>query len=274
MLGSLATSGITVYLVLWAYRNTPHEVAKENPSHLLFGTDCRFPTEAAFLPPEPTEYGDILEYREEITLSLSSKIELAASKIKTAQKRHKEQYNKQANLIRYKPEGLVLVRFPQEESEKNKKLSRPWHGHYRVIQCDDPDVTVVKQFFPEEGTIQVHQLRVCPCPQLPIGYITSIYDEKYHSSGRTPKWVHKLLSKGTADDHKKEEQANISGAIGDLAELSREQSEETEEEDNDEDIERGDNNDDIEDGVAVQLESSGYHQESGSLETGDSPTSR
>ena len=258
--------------VLWAYRNTPHEATKEKPSYLLFGTDCRFPTEAAFLPTEPTEYGDILEYREELTLSLSSARELAASNIKTAQKKYKEQYDKRANPICYKPGGLVLVRFPQEESGKNRKLSRPWHGPYRIIRCDDPDVTVVKQFFPDEGTIQVHQLRVCPCPQLPIGYYW--YGGRRHSSGRTPKWIHKLLSKGTADDCLKEEQADISGARGDLAELSREQNEDTEEEDNDEDIERGDNDDDIEDGVAEGLESSGYHQETGSLVTSDSPTSR
>ena len=129
-------------------------------------------------------------------------------------------------------------------------------------------MTVVKQFFPEEGTIQVHQLRVCPCPQLLIGYYW--YGGRQHSSGRTSKWIHKLLSKGTADDREKEEQADISGARGDLAELSREQNEDTEEEDNDEDIEREDNGDDIEDGVA----SSGYHQETGSLVTSDSPTSR
>ena len=109
-------------------------------------------------------------------------------------------------------------------------------------------MTVVKQFFPEEGTIQVHQLRVCPCPPLPIGYYW--YGGRRHSSGRTPKWIHKLLSKGTADDCLKEQQADISGARGDLAELSREQNEDTEEEDNDEDIERGDNGDDSEDGVA------------------------
>ena len=32
------------------------------------------PERAAFLPTEPTEYGDILEYREELTLSLSSTV--------------------------------------------------------------------------------------------------------------------------------------------------------------------------------------------------------
>ena len=64
---------------------------------------------AAFLPTEPTEYGDILEYRGELTLSLSSAREQAASNIKTAQKKYKEQYDKQANPICYKPGGLVLV---------------------------------------------------------------------------------------------------------------------------------------------------------------------
>ena len=60
---------------------------------------------------------------------------------------------------------------------------------------------------------------------------------------------------------------------GDLQELSREHNEDTKEEDNDDNTERGDN-DNIEDGVVEGLESSGYHQETGPLETGDSPTSR
>ena len=80
--------------VLWAYRNIPHEATKEKPSYLLFGTDCRFPTEATFLPIEPIEYTDVEEYKEEVTLSLSSARELAASNIWTAQKKYKEQYNK------------------------------------------------------------------------------------------------------------------------------------------------------------------------------------
>ena len=65
----------------------------------------------------------------------------------------------------------VLVRFPQEESGRQRKLSRPWHGPYRVTERHDPDVTVVKIYFPEKGPIQVHQSRVCPCPfELPAGF--------------------------------------------------------------------------------------------------------
>ena len=95
MLGGMATSGITIYLEFCVYRNTPHEATKEKPSYLPFGTDCRFLTEAEFLRTEPTEYGDILEYREEVTLSLSAARELADSDIKTAQKKYKEQISEQ-----------------------------------------------------------------------------------------------------------------------------------------------------------------------------------
>lgn len=43
----------------------------------------------------------------------------------------------------------------------------------------------------------MHQLRVCPCPQLPIGYYW--YGGKHHSSGKTLSWVDKL-SEGSSDD--------------------------------------------------------------------------
>ena len=36
--------------VLWAYRNTPHISTGEKLSFLLYGVDCRTPTEAAYLP--------------------------------------------------------------------------------------------------------------------------------------------------------------------------------------------------------------------------------
>ena len=63
--------------VLWAYRNTPHEATKEKPSYPLFGTDCRFPKEATFLPIEPIEYTDVEEYKEEATLGLPKEVQRA-----------------------------------------------------------------------------------------------------------------------------------------------------------------------------------------------------
>jgi hypothetical protein len=55
----------------------------------------------------------------------------------------------------------VLVRFPYEETGKNRKLFQPWHGPYRVLYYREPDVIVVKVYFPQETQIQVHQTRPC-----------------------------------------------------------------------------------------------------------------
>jgi len=180
--------------VLWAYRNTPHESTREKPSFLLFGYDCRSPTEAAYLPTESIEYTDISDYQEELVLSLSSARELAASNIKAAQKCYKRQYDKHAASSQYRVGDLVLIRFPHEETGKQRKLSRPWHGPYRIVECRNPDLVVKKQFFPEEGTIQVHQLRACPCPQLPVGFYW--YGGNRLSTGSVPRWVERLLQRG------------------------------------------------------------------------------
>ena len=48
----------------------------------------------------------------------------------------------------------LLVRFPHEEGGKQRKISQPWHGTYHMTQRNDPDITVVKVYFSEEGAIQ------------------------------------------------------------------------------------------------------------------------
>ena len=53
---------------------------------------------------------------------------------------------------------------------------------------------MAKQLFPEEGIIQIHQLRVCPCPQLPIGFIGMVVIP--HRTGSIPKWFEKLTQRG------------------------------------------------------------------------------
>ena len=150
--------------VLWAYRNTPHESTHKKPSFLLYGIDCRSPTEAALLPTEDLELTDVTDYREQLMLSLKSVRESAISSMKEAQGHYKTQYDKKSKPANYKLGDWVIIRFPHEESGKQRKLSRPWHGPYRVIQRNDPDVKAVKVYFPDETQIQVHQTRVCHAP--------------------------------------------------------------------------------------------------------------
>ena len=184
--------------VLWAYRNTPHEATGEKPSFLLFGFDCRTPTEAALLPPNPIEPTAVANYREQVILTLSTARELAAKSIQKAQKRYKALYDRKAAILPLKAGDWVLVKFPHEESGRLRKLSRPWHGPYRVLSRQDPDVTVVRVYSPQDKPIRVHLSRVTPCPsEFPPGYYW--YGTRRHSPGRPPKWVQKLLNGDAAE---------------------------------------------------------------------------
>ena len=178
--------------VLWAYRNTPHEATGEKPSFLLFGLDCRTPTEAAFLPPAQLQVADVDDYRQELVMSLSSARELAAKSIQAAQKKYKKQFDKKARPTSFKVGSWVLVLFPHELTGKNRKLSRPWHGPYRVNSVDDPDISVSKVYFPQDGSIQVHQSRVKVCPtNFPSGFYW--YGGRRRGPGRPPRWVRELM---------------------------------------------------------------------------------
>ena len=104
------------------------------------------------MPPTPPTVTDVLDYRAELVHSLSSARKLAATSIQEAQKRYKYYYDKSATSIQYSVGGdWVLVKFPHEETTRLGKLSRPWHGPYRVVAVNDLDVTVVKAYFPQEN---------------------------------------------------------------------------------------------------------------------------
>ena len=130
------------------------------------------------------------DYRQELLISLSSARELAQQTIRKAQRQYKVQYDKMSREPAYKLGEWVLVRFPQEETGRNRKLSSPWHGPYRITDRRDPDITVTKVYFPSEG---VHQIRVCRCyVNFPAGYYW--YGGRRKRPGRPPKWVDRLLS--------------------------------------------------------------------------------
>ena len=176
--------------VLWAYRNTPHDTTGEKPSYLLFGIDCRSPTEAELTPPTEWSPISVTDYREELFLSLSSARQLVVETIQEAQRKYKVYYDQKAKADRFRL-GEWILKFPHEESGKQRKLSRPWHGPYRIMKLTDTGVTAIKIYFPEDGTIKVHQNRVSPCPMgLPAGCYW--YGEK-HKCPSLPKWAFSLF---------------------------------------------------------------------------------
>ncbi|KAL5481633.1 hypothetical protein EMCRGX_G021832 [Ephydatia muelleri] len=186
--------------VLWAYRNTPHDSTGEKPSYLLFGIDCRAPLESSLLPVENLTPSSVSDYREELLLSLSSARKLACDAIQKAQCRYKKGYDKHARPTTHKIGDWILIKFPHEESGKNHKLSRPWHGPYRLLSCTDTDVVAAKVYFPDEGHIQVHQNRTTICPRdFPNGYYW--YGKSQSSNKPCPQWLDAVLgSVGRPDE--------------------------------------------------------------------------
>ena len=165
----------------------PHEATGEKPSFLLLGMDCRTSTEVALLPPTLDEIiPDVeeMDYCKEMILSLSTVREAAASSIQQAQK-YKAAYDQNSSAHHFRIADWVLVKLPQGA---NHKLSRPWHGPYRIVDIRDPDVTVVKVYCPQDCQIKVHQLRVILCPRdFPAGYFW--YGNRRSGPGQPPKWV-------------------------------------------------------------------------------------
>jgi len=184
-----------LYGVQWAYRNTPHNTTGEKPSFLLFGVDLRAPSEAALAPLSRVSSVSTEDYRENLTLSLSSARELAACSIQAEQQKSKTRYDESHHVStkQYQVGDWVLVRFPHEETGAQRKLSRPWHGPCRVVECKTPDITVVKVYKPQDGQIHVHQTRVTLCPkQFPAGYYW--YGHNSRSTDCIPEWVNLMLN--------------------------------------------------------------------------------
>lgn len=86
-----------------------------------------------------------------------------------------------------------MVRFPADESGRNRKLSKPWHGPYLITSVKDPDVSVAKVYFSQEKQIMIHQSRVKPCStNFPAGFYW--YGGKQKAQGRAPMWVKNPLA--------------------------------------------------------------------------------
>ena len=114
--------------VLWAYRNTPHDSTGEKPSFLLFGLDCRTPTDAAILPPTPIEPCDVEDYREELVCMLSSARELAAQEVEKAQKKYKKYHDCRSSRLNYKIGDSL-------SSRRNWKTAKTVQAMARPISC-------------------------------------------------------------------------------------------------------------------------------------------
>ena len=152
--------------------------------------------------------------------------------MQAAQKKYKKQHDKKAKNSNIKVGDWVMVYFPHEETGKNRKLSRPWHGPYRVLSVNSPDITVSKVYFAQDGQMQIHLTRAKKCPAMfPHGFYW--YGTKRHGPGRPPKWVAKMLDAHveesvTSEQVEEEDDSDMEKVDSDVEEVDSKTDEEVE----------------------------------------------
>ena len=148
---------------MFAYRATLQESIKETPFYLLYGRDPRLPSENALSAPTTPYMVDLDDYRCELTSCLSGAWTLAKENIAEAQKKQKDQYDKNAKEPAVKVGDRVMVHMPGSIKGNEWKLVRPFHGPYRVLSTTQTNAEIHLVDQPQSESIFVSLSRIRPC---------------------------------------------------------------------------------------------------------------
>ena len=151
--------------LLFAYRTKPHEFTRESPFYLLYGRDARLPTANVLDTPLSPYTVDLDDYKVELTRGLASAWKVAMSEVSKAQVRQKRGYDRKAKSRNYQEGGRVMVFMPAETTGKNRKLSLPYYGLYRILEAGTNTVLVRPVDKPAEQAIRINMERAVPCPK-------------------------------------------------------------------------------------------------------------
>ena len=150
-------------LLLFAYRSVVQESTKESPFFLVYGRDPRLPT-STLLEQSPAMYPvDVEDYRTELLTTLKKAHELAMESICKAQEKQRKYYDRQSTSPTFQVRDCVMVFMPSETVGKNRKLARPYHGPYRVINVTqtNAEVQLIEQPSAPSIFVAIGRLRKC-----------------------------------------------------------------------------------------------------------------
>ena len=149
--------------VLFAYRCSEQGSTRESPFFMLYGRDPILPTPEALSKPVDRCYLDADDYRSRLVQNLSEAWERARKNVQKAQKLQKKYHDKRVRMPTFTEGGRVFVYMPAARSGKAYKLSRPFHGPYRITKMYENGADVRPVDKPKDKPIRValNRLRVC-----------------------------------------------------------------------------------------------------------------
>ena len=155
-----------IYLpyLLFAYRVSAQESTREPPFFLMYGRDARIPTDSVLYHVRSSYAIDVEDYKEELLSGLTLAWKLARANIQKAQGTQKQNYDRKCTKdVNLKAGDRVMVFMPAESQGKNWKLSRQFHGLYRVLQVTptNAEVRLIDRPKDEPIFVALDRIRLC-----------------------------------------------------------------------------------------------------------------
>ena len=122
--------------VLFAYWASQQPSTQESPLFLLYGRDPQLPVESVLSPAKTRKLTHLHEYSSQLAEQMSEAWDLARKNIGRAQKRQKNFYDQGKRLPMFTVGDRVFLHKPAEKAGEARKLARPFHGPYRVLELD------------------------------------------------------------------------------------------------------------------------------------------
>ena len=177
--------------VLFAYRSSQQSSTRESPFYLLYGRDPRLPVPAALTPKKTPTTIDLKEYGLELHSRLASAWALARKAVSKTQKRQKTSYDRGVKQSPFREGDRVFLHKPAEQTGEARKLARPFHGPYRLLEVGLNTAKITPVNHPEEQPLLVSLTRLRRCPaEIPDG-------EFWPSTRRRPRVRGKGKQKGS-----------------------------------------------------------------------------
>ena len=150
--------------VLFAYRSSIQESAKESPFFLLYGRDPCLPTEETLSMSTSHQLLDLDDYKTELVTGLAEAWQLAQTNVRKAQQKQKKQHDRRAKGHEFRLGDQVFVYMPAAKRAKAYKFAKPFAGPYRIVDVYNNGAEVQLISRPQSESIRVafNHIRRCP----------------------------------------------------------------------------------------------------------------
>ena len=132
---------------------------------MVVSRDPRLPTDMALCSAKNRGKMNLKEYGIYIADKLSEAWILSKTSVGKAQKRQKTYYDRKARPPNFAVGERVFLLKPAERTGEGRKLARPFHGPYRVVEISSNDAHIRRVDRPQDEPILVALDRLRRCPE-------------------------------------------------------------------------------------------------------------